>query len=116
VQSRHILALLVMFVGIVILMMIVEGVKEFINNHRKLSLFLFCAGSVTLWVALRYPEISQPIFNTTATYTGGALALAVVVFIWTAPFITVVLLMHLFFKAVATSTANEIERRQKEHH
>ena len=83
------------------------------KDHWKLTLVVIGSGIAGLIFAAHYPEISNAILGTVTTYTGGALALVVVAFLWLSPVIVVGFIAWLLIDAISSTTASKVQRRLK---
>lgn len=84
------------------------------KDQWKLTLVVIGSGIASLVFAAHYPKISDAILSAVTTYTGGAIALAVVVFVWLSPVIVIGFIAWLLIDAISGVTASKVQRRLRD--
>lgn len=113
-QMETLLSCVALLIGVGLFMGLAEDLIGLMKDHRKLALLVVGSGIASLVLATHYPDISDPIFHTVTMYTGGAMALAVLAFVWLSPVIVVSFIAWLLTDAISGATASKVQRRLKD--
>jgi hypothetical protein len=92
---------------------IIEGIVDEMKSRKKLVLTALCFGVLLVVYNAYYPGTISSMFDVATPYGEGALALALLAFVWVSPFVVIWFFVSGVTKLFASETANEIERRQK---
>jgi hypothetical protein len=113
-QMETLLSCVALLIGVGLFMGLAEDLIGLMKDHWKLTLVVIGSGVASLIFAAHYPEISAAILSAVTMYTGGALALAVVAFVWLSPIIVVGFVAGLLIDAISSATASKVQRRLRD--